>query len=456
MKGMNVKMKVSKFGGTSLANAEQIKKVCEIVVSDKERRLVVVSAPGKRYKEDIKVTDLLIKLAQAHLEGKSAESELKAVVERYREIAEQLNLEVEIVEIIEKDLKSRMSLDTSNKDKVMDSFKAAGEDNCAKLVANYLKCLGYEAEYINPKEIGLLLSDEFGNARVLPESYDNLKELNNKKGIMIFPGFFGYSKSGDVVTFPRGGSDITGSILAAAVKAEVYENFTDVDSVYAANPNIIDNPKAIPVFTYREMRELSYAGFSVLHEETLEPVYRMGIPVCIKNTNNPSAQGTLIVPDRKSNDGPVVGIASDKGFCSLYISKYMMNREVGFGRKLLGILEDEGLSYEHTPSGIDNISVILREKQFDKLTEKRVIKRIKEELAADDVSVAYDLALVMIVGEGMTHTIGIAVRASGALSRAGINIEMINQGSSEVSLMFGIKASDNIDSVKALYKEFFN
>jgi aspartate kinase len=450
------KMKVSKFGGTSLANAEQIKKVCDIVVSDKERRLVVVSAPGKRYKEDIKVTDLLISLAEAYLSGSAAEKELKEVLDRYNEIADGLNLDGEIVRVIEEDLRARLLLSKENKAKVMDAFKAAGEDNCAKLVANYLVSRGIEAHYINPKEIGLLLSDEFGNARVLPESFDNLKVLNGKSGIMIFPGFFGYSKSGDVVTFPRGGSDITGSILAAAIKAEVYENFTDVDSVYAANPNIIDNPKAIPVFTYREMRELSYAGFSVLHEETLEPVYRMGIPVCIKNTNNPASPGTMIVPFREKNEGPVIGIASDKGFCNLYISKYMMNREVGFGRKLLEIIEDEGLSYEHTPSGIDNISIILREKQFDELTEARVIERIKVELFPDDVFVTRDKALVMIVGEGMTDTIGIAVRATGALAKAGVNIEMINQGSSEVSVMFGVKASDNIKAVKALYEEFFN
>lgn len=448
-------MKVSKFGGSSLANAEQIKKVCDIVTSDRERRLVVVSAPGKRYKEDIKVTDLLISLAEAFIETGSVEVELKAVVDRFREIAKELNLDEEIISVIEKDLRGRLSVGTGNNAKLMDSLKAAGEDNCAKLVARYLSSKGNEAHYIDPKDVGLLLSDEYGNARVLPESYDNLKTLNSKPGIMIFPGFFGYSADGDVVTFPRGGSDITGSILAAAVKAEVYENFTDVDSVYAANPNIIEDPKAIPVFTYREMRELSYAGFSVLHEETLEPVYRMGIPVCIKNTNNPSAPGTLIVPSRETNNGPVVGIASDIGFCSLYISKYMMNREVGFGRRVLQILEDEELSYEHTPSGIDNISVILREKQFDIVKEERVIKRIKEELAADDIFVTRDKAIAMIVGEGMSHTVGIAVRATGALAKAGINIEMINQGSSEVSVMFGIDASDNIKAVKALYEEFF-
>ncbi|NLD49518.1 MAG: aspartate kinase, partial [Clostridiaceae bacterium] len=354
------------------------------------------------------------------------------------------------------DLEERLKNDTGNKDKFMDSLKAAGEDNSAKVVAAYLASKGFEAQYINPGEAGLLLSDEFGNARVLPESYGNLKNYCNKKGIMIFPGFFGYSKSGDVVTFPRGGSDITGSILAAAVEAELYENFTDVDSVFAANPKLVDNPRPIPVFTYREMRELSYSGFSVLHEETLEPVYRNGIPVCIKNTNNPSAAGTLIVPKRELKNGPVVGIASGSGFCSIYVSKYMMNREIGFGRKLLSILEDEGLSYEHIPSGIDNMTIIIGEKQLCKSNVDHVINRIKNELEVDDISIEYDLAMVMIVGEGMMRTVGIAARAANALSKEGINIQMINQGCSEVSMMFGIKSVDNVKAVKALYKEFFS
>ncbi len=448
-------MKVAKFGGTSLANAEQIEKVCEIVTADPGRRLVVVSAPGKRYKEDIKVTDLLIQLANKFMAEGKAEEELEAVVARYREIAGDFKLSPAIVDTIEVDLKKRLAAWPVDKDKFMDSLKAAGEDNTAKIVAEYLRSKGHNACYVNPGEAGMILSDEFGNARILPESYDRLAALGNREGIMIFPGFFGYTAAGDVVTFPRGGSDITGSILAAAVGAEVYENFTDVDSVYAANPNIIEKPKAIPVFTYREMRELSYAGFSVLHEETLEPVYRKGIPVNIKNTNNPSAPGTMIVTKRETCNGPVVGIACDTGFCSISISKYMMNREIGFGRKLLQILEDEAISYEHTPSGIDNISVIIREKQFDKETEAKVCRRIIDELQVDDVFVERNKAIAMIVGEGMSHAIGVAVRATGALAKAGINIEMINQGSSEVSVMFGVDSADSEKTVKALYDEFF-
>ena len=448
-------MKVAKFGGTSLASAEQIRKVCSIITSDPERRLVVVSAPGKRFKEDIKVTDLLIKCAEKYIDCGNAEDEMKAVVARYAEIAKDLGLGDDIVKEIEEDLRERLNSDMNNNSKFMDLLKAAGEDNSAKLVAQYLKSIGINAQYINPKDAGLFLSDEFGNARVLPQSYDNLKSLRDREGVMIFPGFFGYSLEGDVVTFPRGGSDITGSILAAAIEADLYENFTDVDSVFVANPNIVKDPKPISVVTYREMRELSYSGFSVLHEETLEPVYRRGIPVCIRNTNNPSSTGTMIVPERKTKNGPVVGIACDNGFCTILVSKYMMNREVGFGRRLLQILEDEKLSYEHVPSGIDNISIILKEKQLNPEIEERIQKRIKDELAVDHVSIERGLSLIMLVGEGMMRTVGIAYRATGAFARAGVNIEVINQGSSEVSMMFGVRASDADKAVRSLYEEFF-
>jgi len=448
-------MKVAKFGGSSLANAEQIKKVCNIITSDSEREVIVVSAPGKRHKDDTKVTDLLIVCAEKYLATGSAEEEVEAVLVRYREIAAELGLSKSIMDIIEEDIQQRLAQDTTNPGRFMDSLKAAGEDNCAKLVAEYLKSLGLEAHYIDPKEAGLLLSDEFGNAQVLPESYDNLYKLRNISGIKIFPGFFGYTKDGVVATFPRGGSDITGSILAAALKADLYENFTDVDSVFAANPNIVSNPKPISELTYREMRELSYSGFSVLQEETLIPVYRAGIPVCIKNTNNPDAPGTRIVPNRKVTNGPVSGIACDYGFCSIYVSKYLMNREIGFGRRLLQIFEEEGLSYEHTPSGIDNISVILRQNQMKKEDEDRIIERIKTELEVDDVSIGHDLALIIIVGEGMKNGIGIAAKATGAFAKAGISLEMINQGSSEISIMFAVKSKDAEKAVRSLYETFF-
>lgn len=449
-------MKVCKFGGTSLANAEQIKKVCAIVLSDTERRIIVVSAPGKRYKDDIKVTDLLIACANAMLQKGECKSELEAVVSRFEEIAKELGLGSDIVIDIRKDLSKRINKDRTNKDKFMDCLKAAGEDNCAKLVAQYLSNIGQSAIYVDPKEAGLLLSDDFGNAQVLPQSYENLAKLKDCKEIVIFPGFFGYSLTGDVVTLPRGGSDITGSILAAAVGADLYENFTDVDNVYSVNPNLIPNPMPITEMTYSEMRELSYAGFSVYHEEALVPVYYKGTPVRIKNTNNPSAPGTTICKTRPKTSMPVIGIAGDKGFLSINMSKYLMNREIGFGRKVLSILEDEKVPYEHIPSGIDNMSVIVKESNFSPEKENRIIQRIQSELCVDDISVEHGLAMVMIVGEGMMRTVGIASRACTALAKAGINIILINQGASEVSMMFGVKEDDCDKAVKALYNEFFN
>lgn len=449
-------MKVAKFGGTSLASAEQIKKVCAIIKSDAQRRLIVVSAPGKRYKDDIKVTDLLIKYAEGYLSKGNTEEVKNEIFQRYIEIIQELGLSQEITEQITADLHEALTnKNAENYSRFIDKVKAAGEDTCAKLVAHYLRSLGEEANYVNPFEAGLFVTDEAGNAQVLPEAYEKLRNLQDRKGIVVFPGFFGYTTEGVLVTFSRGGSDITGSILAGAIKADIYENFTDVDSVYVVNPSLVEKPKEISVITYREMRELSYSGFTVFHEEALFPAYQAGIPVCIKNTNNPNAPGTMIVSDRQSNENKVTGIASDKGFSSIYVSKYLMNREVGFGRKLLQILEEEGLSYEHTPSGIDNISVILRKKDFTENIQTRVAQRIKSELHAEDIVVEHNLALVMIVGEGMRLSVGTSARATSALAKAKVNLEMINQGSSEVSMMFGVKEADVDRAIIALYHEFF-
>ena len=453
-------MKVIKFGGSSLADAKQIKKVCNIILSDRERRIAVVSAPGKRDDNDTKVTDLLISLAETCRDKGDTELALDAVIDRYASIAKDLHLGKEIVRTIKKDLLGRMEKladDASNYGMFLDLLKAAGEDNSAKLVACYLQSIGEKAEYIDPKEAGMILSNEFGNAQVLPHSYELLSKLAERDTIMIFPGFFGYSEDGDVVTFSRGGSDVTGGVLAAAVNADVYENFTDVDFVYAANPKLIQNPFPIPLFTYEEMRELSYAGFSVLHEEALAPVYKKGIPVNIRNTNNPDAPGTFIVPDKTAPKPtlPVAGIAADTGFLTIHVYKYMMNRMIGYGRKLLSILEEEGVSFEHMPSGIDSISLIVREKNCSPETLKRIVEKIKA-LEADSVTVDKDQAIVMLVGRGMTKNVGVSTRATAAFAKAKINIRMINQGSSEVSIMFGVEAKDAKNSVIALYNEFFN
>jgi aspartate kinase len=451
-------MKVIKFGGSSMADAKQFKKVANIVISDPERRVVVVSAPGKRGENDTKVTDMLISLAETVRDGGDIGEGIDEVVSRYESIAKDLKLDRSIVFTIRADIISRIANRNEEYPKFLDSMKAAGEDNSAKLMAAYLKSRGQNAEYVNPKDAGLYLTTEFGNAQVLPESYALLKKLLEKKTLIIFPGFFGYSKDGDVVTFSRGGSDVTGGILAAALNADVYENFTDVDFVYAANPHIVDKPFPIPLFTYEEMRELSYGGFSVLHEEALAPVYSLGIPVNIRNTNNPDAPGTFIVADDKAPKStfPVVGIAADKGFLTIHVYKYMMNREIGFGRRLLQILEEEGISYEHTPSGIDSISVIIRESNCPKDKLDRVTEKIRATLNVNSVNVVHNQAIVMLVGRGMTKSVGIAARAAEAFNRAGININMINQGSSEVSIMFGVEDADAKPAVKALYEEFFD
>lgn len=449
-------MRVAKFGGTSVASAEQIKKVAAIVAENEERKIIVVSAPGKRDANDTKVTDLLIELAETFIDKGEAEEQLQAVLQRYEEIARGLDLDQDIIAVIEADLRGRLSHDRSERQSFLDLIKASGEDNNAKLIARYFQKIGLNAKYVNPKEAGLIVSDEPGNAQVLPEAYERLAKLRDTEEIIVFPGFFGYSPSGRLVTFPRGGSDITGAILAAGVKASLYENFTDVDSVFAANPNVVKNPVKIEKMTYREMRELSYAGFSVFHDEALIPAFRNDIPVCIKNTNNPQAPGTMIIAERPYALNPVIGIACDNGFATIYVRKYLMNREIGFGRRLLQILEDESLSYEHIPSGIDDMSVILRQHQLTEEIEARILSRIREELCVDDVHIEKNFAIVMVVGEGMNNVIGVSARATTALAKANVNIEMINQGSSEVSMVFAIHEEDADRAVRALYEEFFS
>ncbi|MCM3396714.1 aspartate kinase [Oceanobacillus profundus] len=447
-------MKVAKFGGSSVANAEQLRKVGNIIKSDPKRKFIVVSAPGKRFKNDTKVTDLLIQLGNAYHNQQNYEVFLVAILERFQEIINDLEIDLSLLSEIENNIKVALRVEGKPESK-MDAIKAIGEDSSAKILSAYLNQNTISAQYMNPKDAGIFVSEEPGNAQILPESFELLYKLREKDHILVIPGFFGYSKTGKLVTFSRGGSDITGSIVAAGVKAEIYENFTDVDSVYSVNPNIVNNPKEITTLTYKEMRELSYAGFSVFHDEALIPAFREKIPVCIKNTNNPDAPGTFIIAEKEASEKCVVGIASDTGFCSLYVSKYLMNREVGFGRRLLNIFEDEGISFEHAPSGIDDMSVIFRVNNFTKDKEKIVVDRIKDELKVDTVSLHRDLAVIMVVGEGLVNTVGVAGKAASAFAKANVNIEMINQGSSEVSMMFGIKDTDIDAAIRSLYQTFF-
>ncbi|KIL49451.1 aspartate kinase [Jeotgalibacillus soli] len=448
-------MKVVKFGGSSVASATQFEKVAKIVLADPERKAVIVSAPGKRFKEDIKTTDLLITLANSVNENGYDQDALTAVLNRYKEVIEELSLDRQLLTEIEGNIKESISLYRRDYERLLDALKASGENNNAKVMTAYFNALGHKAAYISPKEAGMLVTDEPGNAQILPEAYENIAKLRERDGLLVIPGFFGYSHQGHIVTFPRGGSDITGSIIAAGLDATEYENFTDVDSIYCVNPTLVDKPHELKELTYREMRELSYSGFSVFHDEALQPVFQKGIPVCVKNTNHPEAPGTRIVLERQINDQPVVGIASDNGFCSVNITKYLMNRELGFGRRLLEILEDEHISYEHTPSGIDNMSIIVRSHQLYNGKEERVLDRIRQELLVDDVYIERDLAMIMVVGEGMKHTVGIASKATQALAKSGANIKMINQGSSEVSMMFGVDGATVDQAVKCLYYAYF-
>ena len=454
-------MKVCKFGGSSLANATQLNKVIDIVLADPARRIVVVSAPGKRDSGDTKVTDLLIALANAALTGENTDRQYGAVVERYAEMAAELKLGDEIVQEIETDLKRRLEQVTALRPaEFMDLLKAAGEDNNAKLVAVAFEARGKKARYASPKDTGMVLKGEFGDATLDPDSYATLsRAFSNFEGIVIYPGFFGYTRDGKVATFPRGGSDITGSILAAAVCADVYENFTDVDSVYPCDPRIVEevkNGEGIPTMTYREMRELAYAGFGVFNDDAVIPAVKARIPINIRNTNHPSEPGTMIQQTRRVTPGTVVGIASADGFCNIVVEKYLMNRQIGFGRRLLQVLENEGISYEHMPSGVDSQCVVVKEQFLPKEKERRIIQSLRNELEPDFVTIERDLTMLMIVGEGMCYTPGMLAKACLALASVGISMSMVNQGSSEVSFMIAIRSQDRDTAVRALYKAFFS
>lgn len=448
-------MKVIKFGGSSLASAEQLKKVLDIVTSDPERRFVIVSAPGKRHSEDTKVTDALIKYYKNYVAGNDVTASQKWIIDRYQAIADELGLSPAIMTKISTAIKQLATLPIEDNAFLYDTFLAAGEDNNAKLVAEYFRKNGLSSRYMHPKEAGIIVSSEPSNARILPSSYDKLEALQELDEVIVIPGFFGVTVDGNVCTFSRGGSDISGSIVAAGVKADLYENFTDVDGIFAAHPGVVHKPHTIKELTYREMRELAYAGFSVLHDEALIPAYRGKIPLVIKNTNNPNHPGTRITLKNISNNAPVIGIAADDNFASINMSKYLMNREVGFGRKVLQILEELNIRWEHMPTGIDDMSIIVRERELTPIKEQEITTYLTRELGVDEVDIEHGLSIIMIVGEDMKNHIGVTATATKALSEKHINLEMISQGSSEVSVMFVTQTEYEKQAVRALYKAFF-
>lgn len=446
-------MIVCKFGGSSVANAQQIKKILNIINQEEQRKIVIVSAPGKRNSDDIKVTDLLIQLYDKVLLSEKYDNELNDILHRFESIENELGLTTSLTPLFKKQLLDFIQKYINQPLRLLDAIKSSGEDFNAQLIAAYNNQNGIKTTYLSPKALNMIVSDEPGNAIINDDSFEKIyKVIQNIAGKIIIPGFFGINEKGDRVTFSRGGSDITGAIISRSVHAEIYENFTDVSGIFAANPNIVENPASIHNLTYAEMRELSYAGFNVFHDEALMPLYKEGIPVNIKNTNDPDHPGTMITKSRASSG--VVGVSCDSGFVSINMTKYLMNREIGFTRKLLTILEDNHISYEHMPSGIDDISLIIRKNKFnDNLYA--LITEIKNQLNVDDISVEENIAILMIVGLGMKTQVGTANKATEAFRKNNINLKMINQGSSEISMMFGIDEADETKAVQAIYDAYF-
>lgn len=450
-------MKVAKFGGSSLSDAPQIKKVASILKNEPEIKYVVVSAPGKRDAEDTKVTDLLIALYDCKIAKEDVAPLIEMILNRFADILSGLNLNNELLADFEKQLMHYLAT-IDRPDYLLDALKSCGEDFNARILSEYLNQIDIRAKYLSPKEVGITMTDDPGNAQLLDSSYDKIEKLQDAQEVIVIPGFFGYTETGDIVTFSRGGSDITGAIVARGVNAATYENFTDVSHIYSAHPGIVSQPHPISAITYREIRELSYSGFNVFHDEALQPLYEVKIPVNIRNTNAPEVTGTCIVSDRDDViEYPIAGISGDNGFLSITIKRYLLNREVGFLKRLLQIFEDYDLSVEHIPTGIDDISIILRKNQFTTSEQlDDLLEDIHEEVQPEWIHVEDDLALIAVAGEGMRDTIGVANKATKGFMEAGVSLRMINQGASEVSMFFTIPAENLDGAIQSLYKQYFD
>ena len=432
--------KVVKFGGSSLASAEQFMKVGDIIHADADRKFVVPSAPGKRFSNDTKVTDMLYGCYDLAEKDHDFTAAIAKIEERYQEIIDGLGLDLDL---------------TPEFDKIIDNFKKkAGSHYAASrgeylngiIMANYL---GYE--FVDPAE-----AIRFNEAGVFDAELTNkllAKRLENVERAVI-PGFYGAMGDGTVQTFSRGGSDITGSIVAKAVQADVYENWTDVSGFLVADPRIIDHPEGIDMITYSELRELSYMGATVLHEDAICPVRKEGIPINIKNTNAPEDAGTWIVGHTcQKSKYTITGIAGKKGFASINIEKDQMNSEVGFGRKVLQVFEEYGISFEHMPSGIDTLSVMVHQSEFEE-KEQNVLSGINKAVNPDHIDIQSDLALIAVVGRGMKATRGTAGRIFAALAHANVNVRMIDQGSSELNIIIGVSNEDFETAIQAIYAIF--
>ncbi|MBR5782936.1 MAG: aspartate kinase [Clostridia bacterium] len=432
---------VVKFGGSSLANATQILKSIAIIKADKHRRYVVVSAPGKAHAEDTKVTDLLYRCYNRAVQGGEVESVLSVIEKRFAEIISGLNIDLDLSEDF-KILRDHLASDPSE-----DFVASRGEYLNAKVLSACLGCPMLDAaDYICFDENGKY-DQEATEKKLIPAI------KSNKNG--VFPGFYGATPDGKVHTFSRGGSDITGAIVAKAAGAYVYENWTDVSGMLVADPRIVENPKPIENITYRELRELSYMGAAVLHEDAVFPVRQAGIPINIRNTNAPDDDGTMILHHLPDGYKPksITGIAGNHQFSVVRIEKAMMNNEIGFGAKVLQIFSDFNLSFEHMPSGIDTLSVVVA---TDKLTPVKtaLMERLQKETMPDVIYAEDDMAIIAVVGHGMVSTKGTAARVLSAIAKADINIRMIDQGSGELNIIVGVHEKDYTKAIVSLYKEF--
>lgn len=434
-------IKVVKFGGSSLADAVQFKKVANIIKSDPSRKYVVASAPGKRNSHDEKVTDLLLQCFRLAGEKRSIDETFEKVANRYREII--------------RDLKLSFSLDEDLAGIKMAIMHHAGCDYIAS-----------RGEYLNSKLLAAYLDFPFIDAEDCI-FFDDAGKLDSEKTekelaqvlslheYAVIPGFYGILPNGMIKTFSRGGSDITGSIVTGAVRADLYENWTDVSGMLMADPRYIDNPRPIAEITYRELRELSYMGATVMHDEAIFPVRKARIPINIRNTNDPKAPGTMIVSKAASNlvDTVITGIAGKKGITALHVEKDMMNSEVGFGKKVLEVLESHDISFEHLPSGIDTMSVLVESKAIEECKGSITAEMVKK-VNPDSITIVENLCLVAVVGRGMVATEGTAARVFTALARNHVNIRMIDQGSSEINIIVAVEEKDFSTTIKAIYDEF--
>ena len=439
--GNNMKVKVVKFGGSSLADAEHFKQVARIIKSDPSRRYVVPSAPGKRFKDDVKMTDMLYKCYEMIKNNESIDEYYEKIKERYNGIIEELGLDFDIsgeLEYVKNAMMHRSGRDYA---------ASRGEYLNSLILSKYLGYTFVDAENVIFFRDNGTFDEEKTNAAMRAELMQHERA--------VIPGFYGVMPNGTIKTFSRGGSDITGSIVARAVEADLYENWTDVSGFMMADPRIVNDPCAIETITYRELRELSYMGATVLHEDAIFPVRYARIPINIRNTNRPDDAGTMIVAETAEYDTEkvITGIAGKKGFSVITIEKDMMNSEVGFGRKVLEVLEDNDVSFEHLPSGIDNMSIVLSTAALEGKRDK-VLSSMNRSVRADTISIEDNLALIAVVGRAMVKAKGTAARIFDAISAAGVNIRMIDQGSSEISIIIGIEEHDFDKAMTAIYAEF--